>query len=164
VTRQRCPGCGAEFAPTYAAYDRKFNASAECWTAFEAVIAVEFQSAALFGQVHQLTVDAYATQHAGGRHPDKSVCVHLVGLHLVIERGVKPPDVPARLQRLASDTTQWPHFEQPADAGAFTIQHVLEAHGESAEHARRVREWAAAVWESWRGEHERIRGLAKLLG
>ncbi len=31
----------------------------------------------LFGRVHQLTVDTYAVQHAGGLHPDKSVTVHL---------------------------------------------------------------------------------------
>ena len=77
-----CPGCGLELAAGTQGYERKFNASAECWSVFEEVLAKEFQSAPLFGQVHQLTVDAFAVQHAGGRHPDKSVCIHLVGLHL----------------------------------------------------------------------------------
>jgi hypothetical protein len=75
------PPCGRS-------YDRKFHASAECWSVFEEVLAAHFQNSVLFGQVHQLTVDAYAVQHTGGRHPDKSVCVHLVGLCLALERGV----------------------------------------------------------------------------
>ena len=79
-----CPGCGLEMPISQRDYDRKFYASAECWSVFEEVLAAEFQSAVLFGQVHQLTVDTYAVQHAGGHHPDKSVCVHLVGLHLVL--------------------------------------------------------------------------------
>ena len=57
------------------------------------MLAREFQNAPLFGQIHQLTVDAYAVQHAGGRHPDKSVCVHLVGLYLENELGIKSTDV-----------------------------------------------------------------------
>ena len=52
----------------------------------------------VFGQVHQLTVDAYAVQHAGGAHPDKSVGVHLCGLHLVLVQENAPPSVPPLLQ------------------------------------------------------------------
>ena len=44
-------------------YDRKFYASAECWSLFEEVLAAEFQNPVLFGQAHQLTVDSYAVQH-----------------------------------------------------------------------------------------------------
>ena len=99
-----CPGCGLELPPGKRTYGRKFHASAECWSVFEEVLAAEFQNPVLFGQVHQLTVDAYAVQHAGGRHPDKSVCIHLVGLYLALERGVAPVDVPRQLQRLATRT------------------------------------------------------------
>lgn len=87
--------------PSRRSYDRKFNASAECWSLFEEVIAAEFQNPVLFAQVHQLTMDAYAVQHAGGQHPDKPVCIHLVGLYLMLERGVTPMEVPPLQQRLA---------------------------------------------------------------
>ena len=66
-----CPGCGVEMPLSEWSYDRKFNASAECWSLFEEVLAAEFQNAVLFGQVHQLTVDTYAVQHAGGRDGGK---------------------------------------------------------------------------------------------
>src|SRR5258706_9429501 len=99
----RCPGCGLSMPPIGAAtYDGYFNTSQECWSVFTEVIGAEFSNAALFGQVHQLTVDAYAVQHAGGRHPHKSVCIHLTGLYLVLERGRPPPSVPPHLPELAA--------------------------------------------------------------
>ena len=83
-------------------FDGYYNCSAECWRVYTEVLEKEYSNPALFGQVHQMTVDSYAVQHAGGPHPDKSVDVHLVGLHLVLNDGVRSPEVPARLQRLAS--------------------------------------------------------------
>lgn len=139
-------------------YDRKFHASAECWAVFEEVLAAEFQDAVLFGQVHQLTVDSYAVQHAGGRHPAKSVCIHLVGLHLMLERNAAPVDVPPRLRRLARRTT-WPHLDPPAKRASLTVQDVALA-GSTRTHVLRVREWAAEVWRSWSAHHEVARGLA----
>jgi len=142
-----------------APYDRKFNASAECWSLFGEVLAAEFENAVLFGQVHQLTVDTYAVQHAGGAHPDKSVCIHLVGLYLVLETGMAPIDVPPRLQRLAR-RRQWPHLDPPPERAALTIRDVML--GESPqEHAQRARAWAAQVWRAWSVHHEVARALAK---
>jgi hypothetical protein len=139
-------------------YDRKFHASAECWSLFEQLIAAEFQNAVLFGQVHQLTVDAYAVQHAGGRHPDKSVCIHLVGLYLVLERRVKPVEVPPLLQRVARRTS-WPHLAPPEQTGLLTVRDVALA--DSAQtHAVRVREWAEGVWGAWSPHLEVARELA----
>ena len=156
---QACPGCGLEMPRSGAAYDRKFHASAECWSLFEEVIAKEFQNAVLFAQAHQLTVDAYAAQHAGGRHPDKSVCIHLTGLHLALERGLAPLERPRRMQALAARTT-WPHFEPPTERASLTICDVALADGPE-EHAARVREWAAQVWKIWRPHHGAVRELAK---
>jgi len=140
-------------------YDRKFYASAECWSVFEEVLAVEFQNPVLFGQAHQLTVDTYAVRHAGGRHPDKSVCVHLVGLHLALERGVAPVEVPRQLQRLARRAS-WPHLEPPVERASLTVRDVALADPSHA-HALRVREWAAQVWRAWTPHHEIARHLAE---
>lgn len=49
----------------------------------------KYSNAIIFGQVHQLTVDAYGVQHAVGEPSDESVGVHLAGLHLTIERGIQ---------------------------------------------------------------------------
>jgi hypothetical protein len=54
-----------------------YNASPECWTVYSETLGAEYSRPVIFGQVHQLTVDAYAVQHAGGEHPDKSVGIHL---------------------------------------------------------------------------------------
>ncbi len=153
-----CPGCGLEIPLSERSYDRKFHASAECWSVFEEVLAVEFQNAVLFGQVHQLTVDAYAVQHAGGRHPDKSVCVHLVGLYLMLERGVAPVEVPPLLQRLASRMS-WPHLDAPEARTSLTVYDVAAAESPQT-HALRVREWAAEVWRTWVAHHDTARELA----
>jgi hypothetical protein len=159
VQMTTCPGCGLKMPLSERRYDRKFHASAECWSVFEEVLAVEFQNAVLFGQVQQLTVDAYAVQHAGGQHPDKSVCVHLVGLYLMLERGVAPMEVPPLLQRLANRTS-WLHFDPPEARGSLTVYHVAIA--DSAQtHASRAREWAAEVWRAWSPHHDAARELAR---
>ncbi len=155
-----CPGCGIEMPRSEQSYDRKFHASAECWSLFEKVLAAEFQDPVLFGEVHQLTVDAYAVQHAGGRHPDKSVCVHFVGLQLVLEGGVAPTKVPPLLQRLVAGRASWPHLEPPEDRASLTVRDVALA--DSAQtHAARVREWAAEVWQAWERHHDVARELSR---
>ena len=148
--------------PSQRLYDRKFNASAECWAVFEEVLAREFQNAPLFGQVHQLSVDAYAVQHAGGRHPDKSVCVHLVGLHLAIERGIQPVEVATHLRRVARRAA-WPHLHPPTERATLTVRDVALADS-TPTHARLVREWAAQVWRAWSPHHAAARELAEGLG
>jgi hypothetical protein len=143
-----CPGCGLELPRGEAACDSYYHLTPECWALYTEVLSREYQNAALFGQVHQLTVDAYAVQHAGGPHPDKSVCVHLVGLHLVLERGLAPMDVPPRLQRMAASVSSWPHFAPPARRGPLTVFEVALA-GSALEHATCVRAWAGQVWHAW---------------
>ncbi|MDP9360807.1 MAG: DUF5946 family protein [Acidobacteriota bacterium] len=154
MSETRCPGCGVAMpASKRATYDGYFNASPECWSVFTEVIGAEFSNAVLFGQVHQLTVDAYAVQHAGGPHPDKSVAVHLSGLHLVIERGIPPTSVPPYLQQLATRVREWPHFDPPpVDTWRATIFDVATAD----DHVAAVREWSAGVWRGWSAQHEAI--------
>lgn len=137
-------------------YDGKFNASQECWSVFTEVIGAEFSNAALFGQVQQLTVDAYAVQHAGGRHPDKSVAVHLTGLYLVLERGIPPTSVAPLLQQLATRVSEWPHFDPPSIVWSRTIFDVAM----SDDHVTAVREWSAGVWAEWGAVHEAVAKFA----
>jgi hypothetical protein len=154
-----CPGCGLTRSSSALSYDRKFNASAQCWALFEDVISVEFQNPALFGQAHQITVDAYAVQHAGGRHPDKSVCIHLVGLYFAFEKHFSPTAIAPKLQVFASRTKTWPHFDLPAEQAPLTIGDVAKVVG-SPEHAGQVRAWGQAVWNSWKIHHAAVSRLA----
>jgi hypothetical protein len=156
----RCPGCFVELAAGALPYRGYYHASAECWAEYTRVLAVEYQDAVLFGQVHQLTVDAYAVQHAGGQHPDKSVCGHLVGLQLVLRRKFKSTDVPARLQQLAAGIRSWPHFDPPVQR-ARTTAHVVAQAKTAREHAQAVRTWAEETWACWSAHHAAVAALAE---
>jgi hypothetical protein len=156
---KRCPGCSLEMPEGRGTLESYYNTSPECWSVYTEVLGAEFQNAPLFGQVHSLTVDAYAAQHAGGRHPDKSVCIHLIGLHLVLDRGVAPTGVARHHQRLATAVKAWPHFPPPENRGTLTVYDVATA-ASSEEHARLVRLWAAQVWQAWRDHHPAISALA----
>jgi hypothetical protein len=151
-----CPGCGAcirvESQLPYGGY---YHVSDACWALYTEVLGREFSNALVFGQVHQLTVDAYAVQHAGGRHPDKSVDVHLVGLHLVLDRERPPKDVPLLLQRLVSNVEDWPRFETPKLRGSATIEDVAAA-TTPLEHVEAARRWAEGVWRAWTPHHAAI--------
>jgi hypothetical protein len=68
--------------------------------------------------------------HARVRFPDKSIIIHLSGLHLELERGVEPTRGPLLFQRLTAIAQAWPHFLPPANLGAVTV--FLVAPSESA--------------------------------
>lgn len=150
-----CPGCRLVFdadpaAPTHG----YFNHCGACWALYGTILAAEYENPAMFGAVHSLTVDAYAVQHAGGAHPDKSVDIHLAGLHLALVRGVGAREVPRMLKRIADTVTEYPHWTPPSSA-TLTVRDVAGAETAD-EHARRVRAWAAAVWVAWSEHHAAI--------
>lgn len=157
-----CPGCGLGM-PRRRALDEHgyYNASPERWSIYTEVLGAEYSNALLLGRVNQLTVDASAVRHAGGRHPDKSVDVHLVGLHLALVRGLRPPTIPARLQALAARLTAWPHFPPPQVGWSSTIFDVALAAGDVVAHETAVRAWASAVWEAWSDHHGAVAELVR---
>jgi uncharacterized protein DUF5946 len=135
-----------------------YNTSAECWDLYTEVLATEYSNAFLFGQIHQLTVDTYAVQHAGGPHPDKSVAVHLCGLYLALQKGIRSPNIPPLLQRLVTAIEVWPHYEPPNERGALTVFDVAFCDS-TEDHIRVVREWTQAAWESWSEYHNEVARL-----
>ena len=155
----RCPGCKLWMpAGSAAANQGHYNASAECWDLYTETLGEEYSNAFLHGQVHQFTVSAYAAQHAGGSQPDKVVDIHLCGLYLMLEKGIRSPYVPPHLQRLSALTDGWPHFPPPDDRGALTIFDVAIC-GSVLERIKTTRKWAGAVWESWSLYHTELERL-----
>ena len=152
-----CPGCGLVLPrDDTATYDGDYNTSAECWSVYSEVLAEEYSHTLLYGQVHQLTVDAYAVQHAGGNHPDKSVGIHLVGLYLMLERDTSPPMVPGHHKQLARSVDAWPHFSAPdVPDDVPTVFDVALADGVD-EHVERSRAWAETVWRAWSPHHDTL--------
>jgi hypothetical protein len=152
-----CPGCGLVLPrDDTAAYDGYYHTSAECWGVYSEVLAEEYGHAVLYGQVHQLTVDAYAVQHGGGDHPDQSVGVHLAGLYLMLERDASPPMVPGHHKQLARSVDDWPHLVPPdgLDDGPTVFDVALAESVD--EHVACSRNWARRMWAAWRPHHDTI--------
>ena len=154
-----CPGCGLSMPVRDTSAARSYyNTSAECWDLHTEVLGTEYSNAFLFGQVHQMTVDAYAVQHAGGPHPDKSVDVHLFGLYLSLEKGIRSPYVPPLLQRMVAAIEVWPHYEPPPQQSLLTVFDVAICDSVE-DHIRVVREWSQVVWDSWGEYHAEVARL-----
>ena len=152
-----CPGCGLVMpADKSLIYDGYYNTSDECWSVYTEVLRTEFANAFLFGQVHQLTVDTYAVQHAGGKHKDQSVTVHLAGLYLVLERGYHPTTLHKYFRQLAEHVNDWPHFEVPATTTETSVLDVGFVESTVA-HIKFVEEWAVQVWRAWSPHHQELK-------
>ena len=102
------------------------------------------------------------SQHATFATPAarRSVVVHLIGLHLVLERGMKgqPSGADAR--------TNLPRQARRAGARSQTSSRAstiasLVAAADLEDHDRRGRAWALSVWTEWAPHHARIRALAE---
>ena len=155
-----CPGCGLRMPARKTTTTSRgyYNVSDECWDLYTEVLKAEYSNAFLFGQVHQLTVDSYAVQHAGEPHPDKSLDVHLFGLYLTLKREIRAPYVPALLQRLVAAIEVWPHFEPPTARAGVTVFDVAICDS-TEDHIRIVKDWTKGVWECWSAYHAEVARL-----
>jgi hypothetical protein len=59
-----CPGCGLQLPASGLPWDRRRNASPECWQLYGEVQGFELRHLELVRDFHEPTVDAYAAQHA----------------------------------------------------------------------------------------------------
>jgi hypothetical protein len=160
-TTTTCPGCQLELPhDASAVYTGDFNTTPECWLLFTQVLGVEYSNVVAFAHAHQLTVDTYAVQHAGGPHPDKSIDVHLSGLHCILNLELPPAMISRIRQQLAQSVQEWPHYPPPTDRSPLTVQDVVDADSIQA-HIDGVNKWAAAVWDTWSAYHSRIADLVR---
>lgn len=137
----RCPECGADVS----------GGRTGCQRAFDDVLAREF-SDYRYAREHRLTVDAYSLQHPDKyMRSGKSYAAHLTGMYAAL-KGEFTAEVHRAVQQWlnGSKALQRPDHPAAGQRGALTIVHVLEAKGPD-DHVQRVREWAASVWEAWRG-------------
>ena len=153
--KERCLGCALTLPAHGGPAHPYIGASPACWALYGELLAREYGPLNL-PEGHRLTVDAYAVQHPGcpERRAIQSVPVHLIGLHLVLERNEAPGRVTVRLGRIIAHLPK-PHWlEPPQPNGALTVRHVLAAQAD--EYAERVREWATAVWRAWHPHHATV--------
>lgn len=151
-----CPGCAAllpaEEGPTHA----YMRSSPACWARFGDVLAREFGDPAYFA-LHQLTVDAHASQHSGGaeRRAIQSVGLHLMTLCMVIEDGADPRKGPALHRRMVTRPA-FDRLDPPSMDGRLTVSDVRGA-TTPAEHERLVRAWVTDAWQAWAPHHDTVR-------
>jgi hypothetical protein len=159
-----CVGCGALVPDAEGPTHRYIGASPGCWAAYGRLSEKE-ASDFRYMRCHQLSVDAYCAQHPGELSPQsiRSVAVHLVGLHLQLERETSTEGLYAARQRIASLGKEgkldlmW--LEPPTSMGGVTVLRALETEG-AEEYGKVARVWAKSVWEAWSAYHEIVRRWA----
>jgi hypothetical protein len=157
-----CIGCQAlvpDFdGPTHA----YIGASPGCWRVYGEVLAREYGEYA-YPDCHRLTVDAYAAQHPGvpSRRSIQSVAVHLIWLHLVIERGLTSSAATRLMKPAVQRAHEFAWLDPPSFAGGVTILDVAAAEGLEA-HEAMVGRWAESVWSAWRAHHGTVRRWADI--
>lgn len=153
---ETCPDCGLTLPAGSGEVHPYLGASASCWALYGEVLAREYADPR-YMKVHRLTVDAYAAQHPGKpeRRSIQSVWVHLAGLYLTLERGLRPDFVRRVMESIIerSDTLSW--LEPPVAYGS-TVADVVVA-GDADGHAELVRRWADDVWAAWRNHQGTVR-------
>jgi hypothetical protein len=158
-TLVRCPGCAVELPAAAAATPQGYNASAECWERYGELAAYTL----LLPDVafpHQLAVDGYGAQHAGGPSKPITTVFALVGLYLACEHGLSGRAVQRAHQALSRRKREWPHFLPPTHQGELTVADVIAA-APGAPRDAALRDWTASVWAMWRDQHVRIRELVR---
>ncbi len=159
-TNCRCVGCGAVVpdidAPTHA----YIGASPGCWSVYCDVLGREY------GPLrnppwHRFTVDAYAAQHPGveSRRSVQSVTVHLLALHLLLDRGLEPGYVTRRLGSAVKISSEFHWLTPPSFARCPTVLDVA-ATVSPEDHERAVKRWASGVWRAWACHHAAVIDLA----
>ncbi len=108
--------------------------------------------------VHQMVVDAYAAQHAGGttRREVQTVALCLMTLCLFLEEDVDPKAGPLLHKQMALNRPHFHWLEPPPQEHISTVADVLDAK-DAAEHWGAVRLWAGEVWRAWTPHHATIR-------
>ena len=100
-----CPGCGVSAAAAGGgAPPVEHHASAGCYALYCQVLARDYANPEYYRLAHQVVVDDYAAQHAGGtsRREIQTVALCLMTLCLFVEGGVAPADGPALHKRMVA--------------------------------------------------------------
>jgi hypothetical protein len=141
-----CPGCGPRLPAEHCDYP-DCNASWECLQRYSDLLCytVAKQDKEF---IHQHAVDAYAAQHAGGTTRNITVAFGLTGRYLALEKGYTGKQVQQAHMRIVKIRKDLPWLEPPQVPGAITVLDVLEV-SDGVEKAAMIRQWMAAVWESW---------------
>ena len=110
--------------------------------------------------LHQNAVDAFAAQHVNDDTKPIQAVFALIGLYLTIEKGLSGRQVQRAHMRLASQRKQWPKIVPNGRCATLSVKDVLNAEP-GAPRDQAIRQWCAAVWETWESQRGQIVKLAR---
>jgi hypothetical protein len=157
ATKVRCIGCGGLVPHMNGPTHRYLESSPGCWHVYGEVLSREYSDPA-FGALNRLTVDSYAVQHPGrpSAQAIQSVCLHLVSLCLVVERGVELSYATRVMLALARTKERFVRLTPPPSVGEITVADV-RAGSTPGQHQEKVRAWAERAWSAWSEHHDTVR-------
>ena len=155
-----CIGCGGLVPKVEGPTHPYMESSPGCWHVYGEVLSREYSDPA-FRAVHRLTVDSYAVQHPGRPSPQalQSVCLHLMSLYLVLERGLAVAYATRVMGAATRAKERFFWLTPPASLGVVTVSDVVGV-ATPLQHEERVRAWAQAAWTAWAEHHATVRGWA----
>jgi len=139
---------------------RYLESSPGCWHVYGQVLSREYSDLA-FATLHRLTVDSYAVQHPGHPSPQtiQSVCLHLLSLHLVLERQLAAAYATRIMAAATTTKDRFFWLPPPTSLGAITVSDVVPA-ATPEEHTEKVRAWAESAWSAWAEHPATVRAWA----
>jgi len=144
-----CPGCRLKLKNESLLPNERFNASRECFKLFTNLSGYTLSNNnEQF--IHQLIVDAYSAEHAGGCTKNITVMFALIGLYLVVERNYTGRQV--QLLHMRIPKQNWPYLEPPKHTASIKINDVVNAKTNSQKELLIYR-WVSDVWDSWAEQH-----------
>ena len=164
MTFERCFSCFASVARIEGPTHAYLLSSPGCWKLFTDLLEALRVDGLAGTDALQNAVDAFAVQHPGspGRREAQSVHVHLVSLHLGLERGF---DAHARIRAMQALLRGRPSFdwlEPPAFDGTLTVADAAACRT-AAGRRETVAAWSASVWEAWKPHRAAVAGIAARL-
>ena len=161
LSMRRCIGCNATVSDIVGPTHAYMGASPGCWKIYGDVLAREY------GELrnpdfHRLTVDAYAAQHTGveSRRSTQSVALHLIALHMLLERELSPRFVTRRMSSMVELASKFRWLTPPLFTNTPSVLDVAIAQS-AQDHEAATWRWAKGVWDAWAEHHETVRGWAE---
>ncbi len=157
---EACPGCSDRLPAADGARHPYVGASSACWVRFAELSATLPDGGT---PLRRLVTDGYMVQHPGvpERRAIQSVGLHLVALHLVLERGLPPAQLSSTLQRVLARPPEWRWLDPPRPNGALTIA-ALEAAAIEPDPALGIAidAFVRGIWNSWAAHQVQVRAWA----
>lgn len=156
----RCPGCGALLPDIEGPVHRYVGASVACWAVHGELLARRYEDAR-FADVGLLFTNSYMVQHPGTPSPQsiQSVAVHLIGLYLVLERGVDDSRL-IQVLRGAADGSAGFHWLEPPLVDYAVTGLDLRATPDPADAQLLLRQMAESTRDAWAVHQPQIRQWA----